>query len=220
MKYFLFIFCSSLFTAQFIKNDCDKKILTEKEYQKCLKDSIYKSDFEPRINYITTLTTKVLPKYRAIRKKIEFDHNITQKVDSLREIYNNQTEKKLYTYQKDVYKNGMFVSPKSYISTNLAFQNFMLYPDVFALLVNRNNLIVTPRNTENELECYQKLMNDLYTKLSEKQKIEIAKIVLELRRDKLEIQTEGPTEILQGIGILNEQERNKYDIIDFLIWNE
>ena len=220
MKYYFFTFFSSFLSAQFVSNNCENKILTEKEYNKCKTDSVYISDFQPRINYITSLTTKVLPKYRLIRKKTEFEQNLTEKINKLRKIYENETAKKLYTYQKDTYKSGMYVSPKSYVSTNLAFQNFILYPDTFALLINRNNLIVNPKSTKEEIDYYEKIITEIFNEISEKQKNQITTIVSELRQEKLKIQTDGPTEVLQGIGILNEKERNKYDIIDFLIWND
>ena len=156
----------------------------------------------------------MLPKYRSIRKKTEFDQNFTEKINKLRKIYEDETSKKLYAYQKDTYKNGKYVSPKSYISTNLAFQNFILYPDTFALLINSNNLMVNPKNSQEDLDYYEKIMTELFTEIPEKQKKQILAIVSELRKEKLKIQTDGPTEILQGIGILNEEERNKYDVID------
>ena len=220
MKYFLFTFFSTFLSAQFIDNNCDQKILNQKEYNKCIKDSIYKFDFAPRINYITSLTTQVLPKFREIRKKIVFGQNITEQIDNLKKIYDNEASKKVFVFQKDTYKNGMFVSPKSYVSTNLAFQNFIIYPDTFAILINQNNLLVNPKNTTKELDYFEKLINELFSKIPEKQKIEILKTVTELRIEKLKIQTDGPTEVLQGIGILNEDERKKYDVIDFLIWND
>ena len=203
--------------SQISINDCNENILNPKELEKCLNDSVYVHDFEPRINYIVKLTTGILPKYRKQRNKLVIDSKIEIEICQLKKIYDSVTSKKIDTFLSDSYKNGQFVSPKSYLSTNIALQNFKFYPDTYAMLVNRMHILLNPETSEKNLKFYANLIETLFDKITEIKKIEIIKVVSKLREEKKSIQVNRYIELFQDAE-MPSNERNKYDVIDFLLW--
>ena len=214
---FLFFINFQIIKSQIIKNDCNKNILNSKELEKCINDSIYIGDFEPRINYISKLTTGILPKYRKQRNILEVEKSFKTELDHLKKIYDSVSTKKIDTFLKDSYKNGQYVSPKGYLSTMIAMQSFNLYPDTYAMLVNRTHIILNPETSEKNLKLYANLIDKIFNKIPNNKKIEIIKIVTKLREEKKNIQINRFIELFQDDEMLTN-ERNKYDVIDYLLW--
>lgn len=215
---FLFLTNFQIIKSQIIKNDCQKNVLNSRELEKCINDSIYIADFEPRINYISKLTTEIFPKYRKQRNNLEVEKSLKTDLSRLKKIYDSVSTKKIEIFLKDSYRNGQYVSPKGYLSTMIAMQSFKLYPDTFAMLVNRTHIILNPETTEKNLKIYANIIDKLFNKISDNQKIEIINIVSKLREEKKKIQISRFIELFQD-DEMPENERNKYDVIDYLLWN-
>ena len=221
MKHFIIIF-SIIFpifaNAQVKKSTCDENILTSAELQKCKSDSIFEQDIEVRINYIISLKTSILPKYRAARKKIVLDEDIAQALQSLKESYDKLLNIKLNQFEQDADKNALYVQPKSYVVSLLSHQIFKFYPDVYAIMLNPIHLMLRPKTTSLELENYLNQINSIYSKIPLSKISMLNTITEELREDKLVIANGLMMESFQGE--ISEAERKKYDIINFLIWSE
>lgn len=213
----LFITNLQILSAQYIKNDCDKLLLNSKELEKCINDSVYAGDFEPRINYITKLTTSVFPKYRIQRKNLHVESAIKTELDQLKKIYDSVASHKIDVYQKDNLKNGFYVSPKSYLSTTIALQSFNLYPDSYAILLNTIHTFLHPKTSEEDLRFYGNLIDKIFNKIPAAQKSEIIAVISQMRKEKRDIQINTYMELFQG-GELQKNDRDKYDVIDFLLW--
>src|SRR5690606_32075291 len=96
----LFFINFQIIKSQIIKNNCDKNILNSKELEKCINDSIYILDFEPRINYVSKLTTGILPKYRKQRNILEVEKSVRAELNHLKKIYDSVSSKKIDTFLK------------------------------------------------------------------------------------------------------------------------
>lgn len=213
----LFITNLQILSAQYINNDCDKFLLNAKELEKCVNDSVFADDLTPRINYITKLTTSVFPKYRIQRKNLPVESTIKTELNQLKKLYDSVASHKIDVYQKDNFKNGFYVSPKSYLSTLIALQSFNLYPDSYAILLNPIHTVLHPKTSEEELKFYGNLIDKIFNKIPAIQKSEIIAVVSQLRNEKRGIQINTYMELFQD-GELKKNDREKYDVIDFLLW--
>ena len=99
----------------------------------------------------------------------------------------------------------------------IAMQSFNLYPDTYAMLVNRTHIILNPETSEKNLKLYANLIDKIFNKIPNNKKIEIIKIVTKLREEKKNIQINRFIELFQD-DEMPTNERNKYDVIDYLLW--
>lgn len=100
-------------------NDCDQKILSKKEYEKCVKDSIWTNDLKIKIEYITSLKSSLLPKYRQLRKQIETSNDVDLKVSKIKTLYDSVFVMKTNQYKNDLDKKKMIL-----FSPNLTYHLF------------------------------------------------------------------------------------------------
>ncbi len=56
--------------AQILKNNCDSTILTLQEFEKCKLDQGWDKDIMININFVSSLKTELLPKYRRARESL------------------------------------------------------------------------------------------------------------------------------------------------------
>lgn len=199
-------------------NDCDPKILSEKEYEKCVKDSIWTNDLKIKIEYITYLKSSLLPKYRQLRKQIKTSKEVDSKVSKIKTLYDSVYIVKTNQYKNDLDKKNDFVQPKSYLSTVLSFELFKFYPDIYAILLNPIHQQLNPKTNIKDLNKFKKMIDELVNDIPQKQYIEITQIVKKLRVEKLNLLNNKQLESFQGA--INDEERLKYDVANFLIWKE
>lgn len=224
MKCFLFFFafllikCDASYSQVFDKNTCDSTILSKSEYLKCIQDSAWSYDIQPKVNYIVFTKTLLHPKYRILRKSIEIPQNISFDLNKLKSIYDSTLYYKIKIILKDLNRNLLYVQPQAYLSTMLSLENFKFYPEVYAILIADIHLMVTPKTTPNQLLDYKNLVEKIYSQLNPEyiQKIEL--ISSNMRTEKINYTKGYFLEMFQGA--LSDTERKKYDLINFLLWKE
>lgn len=199
-------------------NDCDQKILSKKEYEKCVKDSIWTNDLKIKIEYITSLKSSLLPKYRQLRKQIETSNDVDLKVSKIKTLYDSVFVMKTNQYKNDLDKKNDFVQPKSYLSSVLSFELFKFYPDIYAILLNPIHQQLNPKTNIKDLNEFKRLIDELVNNIPQKEYIEITQIVKKLRVEKQYLLNNKQLELFQGT--INDEERLKYDVANFLIWKE
>jgi hypothetical protein len=202
---------------EIISNTCDSNILSKEEYEKCIRDSAWKSDINIKINYITNLKTSLLPKYRIIRKDLIIPAELKEHLQQLRIAYDTVWDKKITMLQIESDRNLKYIQPKAYISSLLSFHVFKFYPDIYAVLLNDIQLSLIPRTTKKEQDSYKELFDkslkaipkDLYEKLI---------ITTEnFEKENAELMKDGYRKIFQGT--IEEDYRKQCHVINFLLWN-
>lgn len=199
-------------------NNCDQKLLSREEFEKCANDSVWKNDLKIKTEYITVFKTVLLPKYRILRKRLETTDEINSKILTAKAIYDSVLITKSNHYKNDIDKKGNFVQPNSYLSTALSLEIFKFYPDIYAILLNPIHQQLNPKTSNKDLKKYKKIVDDLINILQDKDYVEITKIVKNLRDEKQKLLNNKKIELFQGA--ISDDERLKYDVANFLIWKE
>lgn len=221
MKHFLILILiipASIFAQQYRTNFCDKDLLNENELEKCKGDLAWQYDLTIKINYIIDLKTEILPKYRKLRKAISENKELDFKIKALKRIYDSVVIVKINKYENDAESNSLYIQPNSYLSTLLSLQLFKFYPDVYAVLINPIHQSLNPKTNTLEIQKYDDLAKDICGLIKKNDFTELSSIVKNLRKDKSRISGDYQFELLQGV--IDENLRTKYDIVNFLIWQE
>ena len=205
--------------SQIIKsNYCDKSILSDREYERCLSDSAWNYDILIKVSYISFLKTEVLPALRKERKKLIIQDSLQKLIINLKQTYDSVFLNRFQTYRKQMDRNQQYVQPKAYISSVLSFEVFNFYPDIYSVIIN--DPIQTGKNSG-----YQKLITNffsksdyLYSLLNEKMRADIL-----LNTSKLH-QLWNSRKEFQDIdlfkGQIPEPLKSKFDILNYLLWVE
>jgi hypothetical protein len=212
---FTFLFSNAIISQI---NNCDQNTLSKEEFEKCTKDSVWSEDIPIKIEYITNLKTTILPKYRLIRRQFKTTNELDSKILKIKTLYDSVLVIKSTQFKKESDKNNFFVQPKSYLSTLLSLEIFNFYPDVYAILLNPIHLKLNPITSSNDLNDYNIMIDELINEIPETDQIELKKIIKNLNQDKKNYLNNYKIELFQGA--LNEEEKLKYDIVNFLIWKE
>jgi hypothetical protein len=219
----IFIFLACLLSVntlsqQLSLNSCDSTILNKEEFEKCKIDSVWTKDIIIKMNYISSLKTGLLPKYKVQRLKIHMPQDLKVLVKQIRHLYDSTLNHKLAIWEKEIDMNQKYVQPKAYISTLLSFRLFKFYPDVYAILLNDIHLNLKPKTSSAQIENFRELFVRIITKMPKDLYQEILKITTEFHADKLKLTNELPLEMFQG----NRQDPYiiSCNIINFLIWTE
>lgn len=199
-------------------NNCDQNILTKEEFEKCTRDSVWSHDLTVKIDYISSLKTSLLPKYRIVRKQFKTTERIELKISKVKNLYEAVLVMKTNQLKNDSDKNNRYVQPKSYLSTLLSLELFKFYPDSYAILLNPIHQQLNPETNSVDLNDVKRMIDELVKEIPQKEYIEIAKIVKNLRIEKQKLLDNKMLELFQGS--ITSEERLKYDVINFLIWKE
>lgn len=199
-------------------NHCDSSILTQQEYEKCKIDTLYNNDIIARTNYIVFLKTELLPKYRAQRKALILPDDINVHIKALKTIYDSTTNYKLQRMAFEMDRNQKYIQPKAYISTLLALETFKFYPDTYAVLLNEIHLSLNPRTDFNQMKQIKKLIDKIYSSLNTSFKDKIQQITTQLTQQRRAYTKDYFLDMFQGN--IADEERSKYNIINFLLWTE
>lgn len=221
----IYIIFLSFFVTTFIAksqqlnaNNCDKSVLSDIEYEKCLSDSAWNSDITIRINYISFLKTEVLPPIRKERKKLLLQDTLRNLIIELKNTYDSIYTKRFILYREQMDKNQKFVQPKAYLSSILSFEVFFLYPDIYAVIIN--DPVTNSIQSDYDLfvdQFYQKCLH-AYSLLNE----DITKNIL-IQTTKLENHLSSNIEFKNLTIFKNPipgELENKLAIINYLIWME
>ncbi|ULQ55203.1 hypothetical protein KJS94_11175 [Flavihumibacter rivuli] len=216
---FLFgLFYTEAYGQSFQPNSCDSAKLTIEEYKKCITDSVWSTDINIKVNYITGLKTELLPKYRTIRKDLILTAELQNALRSLRVIYDSVLDRKISTCLVDMDKNQKYVQPKAYVSSLLSFQTFKFYPDVYAMLLNDIHLQLNPKTPNAEMMKYSMLVDGIYDSIPSALKLRLEHITNSFATENDALLNEGFSPLFQGSQ--SQSELKKYRIIYFLLWME
>lgn len=216
--FFLFCFTSVDAKCQVLTpNFCDSLVLTETEFFKCKTDSVYSPDIILRINYISALQTELLPKCKIQRLSLLLPDSLKHAIKQLKSIYDSTLNNKLNTFESGMVKK-LSVQPKAYISTLLSFQVLRIYPNVYGILFNEIHLVLQPQTSFESFVYLNKMFDNVLNKIPPDIYQQVEKINVEIQADK--------ARLLKGIqsepfgGLISDELRIKYEIVNFLIWTE
>ena len=221
----IYIIFLSFFVTTFIAksqhlniNNCDKSVLSDAEYERCLSDSAWDRDITIRINYISFLKTEVLPPIRKERKKLLLQDTLRNLIIELKNTYDSIYTKRFILYREQMDKNQKFVQPKAYLSSILSFEVFFLYPDIYAVIIN--DPVTNSMQSDYDLfvdQFYQRCLH-AYSLLNE----DITKNIL-IQTTKLEDQLGSKNEFKNLTVIKNPMQgvfENKLEVLNYLLWTE
>ncbi len=201
-----------------VANHCDSSILTKQEYEKCKGDTIYNKDIIARTNYIVFLKTELLTKYREQRKGLILPDVVKMDLKALKAIYDSTTNYKLQRITSEMDRNQKYVQPKAYIASLLALEPFKFYPDIYAILLNEIHLSLNPKTDLNHMKQVQALVDKIYSSLSTDMKDKVQQISLGLITERRAYTKGYFLDMFQGS--IGDKERSKYNVINFLLWEE
>ena len=199
-------------------NFCDKSVLSDKEYERCLSDSAWDKDIIIKINYLSFLKTEVFPPFRKERKKLVIQDSIQVLIANLKRTYDSVFLNRFQLYRKQMDRNQQYVQPKAYLSSVLSFELFNFYPDIFSVVMN--DPIQTGKNSEHQtfITNFYSKTDYLYSLLNEKIRADILLITSKLHQQRNSRKEFQKIDIFQGE--LPEILKNKFDILNYLIWIE
>ena len=199
-------------------NHCDSAVLTRHEYEKCKGDTIFNSDILVRVNYITFLKTELLPKYRIQRQALIIPNDIRKDVKRLKSIYDSTVAFKVQRMAGEMDRNQNYVQPKAYVSSLLALETFKFYPDVYAVLLNEIHLSLNPKTSSDKMKQIEKLIHKVYASMNTLTKDKIHQIASALTKERKAFIKDYPLDMFQGD--IGEEQRKRYNVINFLLWTE
>lgn len=210
-------FCATDALSQnIIENTCDSTILTRKEYERCKSDTAWKHDIIPKVNYIVSLKTELLPKYRIARNDFNLPKPLQESLKQFKKTYDTVLNKKLLTYEADMDENQQYVRPKAYISSLLSLQLLKIYPDIYAVLLNDVHLALRPKTTQEELKAYKSQVDNIIKSIPSdlyKQLVEISNSI------DAGMSTLSKGEVIRLFrGSIDDDYRSQCNVVNFLLW--
>ncbi|KIC91027.1 hypothetical protein HY58_08400 [Flavihumibacter sp. ZG627] len=220
---FLFILFFTILSVNsygqiFVANSCDSTILTKEEFKKCLADTALNADIILATNYITNLKTDLLPKYRNLRRELRLSNELQNSLRQLKATYDTVLNTKLSTFLIEMDKNQKYVQPKAYLSSLLSLQTFKFYPDIYAILLNDIHLQLSPKTSISNLNIYIKLVDKISKSIHPDLYKRLDVITTSVLSDNDKLKNSGFSPLFQGSQ--NQEEKRKYQIINFLLWAE
>lgn len=223
IRFFLMIIILSLLSegkGQGISsNICDSNFLNKEQYEKCIEDSSFAPMIYQVVNHLSYYKTVILPKYRMARTGLVIPDSIQKMILELKKLYDSTLKEKSWVYGNDMNKNMKYVSPKSNILSLITFEYFKIYPDVYAVMLNDIHTILNPASSLSDIERFKGKIQHLLGSLPDiltNQVYEItAKMQIEKNKYDSSMNWRG---FLQGTA--EESEREKYRMIDFLLWDK
>ena len=134
----------------------------------------------------------------------------------LKQLYDSTLTEKAKIFMRDMDRNQKYLSPLSYVNSLLAFETFRIYPDVYAILINPIHLELNPKTTTYQQDNFNRLVSKIYMLVTEWNDPSIVEIAKPLTKEKR--QFSKSLDMFQGV--IDEEERYAYDIINFLLWTE
>lgn len=202
----------------FVANSCDSTKLTKEEFKKCLADTAWNADIIIATNYITNLKTDLLPKYRKLRRELKLSNELQNSLRHLKATYNTVLNAKLSTFISEIDKNQKYVQPKAYLSSLLSLQTFKFYPDVYAILLNDIHLQLSPKTSVSDLNMYKKLVDKISKSIQPDLFKRLELITTSFLAGNDQLKKNGFSPLFQGTQI--QEDKKKYQIINFLLWTE
>jgi hypothetical protein len=199
-------------------NICDRTILTKLEYEKCLMDTMFNNDIFARTNYAIFLKTQLLPKYRVVRKSMNLPRKLRDDLKQLKTFYENGVNFLIITLSKEMDRVQKHVQPKAYISTLLALENFKIYPDIYAVLLNEIHSKYSLHDAYPKMQDSKELIDKIYASLDQTQRQQLENIATSIAKERKNYTQHYSLDMFQGN--IDEELRKRYNVLNFLIWME
>ena len=204
------IFILSL-TSSFSQN-CTNTQLSKVLMDKKVNDSVYKFDIQQRIEYYSTLSKEILPKYFKLKTEVL---NVVKNSDlkdvlEFKEVYDRYRLgylSQMRNNQKRLYKN---VNAYSKLNSIILFETLDVFPDSYAIIFNSH--------FNDKKEYYETLRNKVYKNYNQKLKefkYCFNQMKLEMKKEKTKLSI---VEVGQNKGFKTKEDSEKSDLLDFLIW--
>lgn len=213
--FFIILGCDS-YGQSFVSNSCDSTILTKEEFEKCLADTAWNRDIVISTNYITNLKTDLLPKYRQLRKELMLSNELQNLLQQLKVAYDTVLNAKLTTFISEMDQKQKYVQPKAYLSSLLSLQTFKLYPDVYAILLNDIHLQLSPKAPVSVLNMYKELVDKISKSIDPDLNKRLEVITTSFLADNDKLKQSGFSPLFQGTQ--SQEDKKKFQIINFLLW--
>ena len=208
----------SSYGQSFVANSCDSIMLTKEEFEKCLADTAWNADIVITTNYITNLKTDLLPKYNKLRKELRLSNELQNSLRQLKATYDTVLNAKLSIFLIEMDKNQKYVQPKAYLSSLLSLQTFKFYPDVYAILLNDIHLQLSPKTSISDLNIYKELVDKISKSIQPDLYKRLEVITTSFLADNDSLKKSGFSPLFQGTQ--SQEDKKKYQIINFLLWAE
>jgi hypothetical protein len=222
LKFFFCSFLTILFTNTYnqslVDNTCDSATLTMEELEKCLADKAFYADILITTNYIIKFKTALLPKYRIIRNELTLPDELQNSLKLLKITYDSVVNAKIPAFQAEMSKNQKHIQPKAYLASLISLETFRIYPDVYAILLNDIHLLLSPRTSIANLNSHKKLVEQVFNTIPIDLHQRLEEITTSLVSENEKLKIGGFSPIFQGRP--NQGDLEKYQIINFLVWEE
>jgi len=195
---------------------CDKNILTDEAYEKCLSDSALKLNVFAVTNYIALLQKKIFPGFRINRKSLNIPVEVESDLAILRNMYDSTLKFKTGVIKEDMYKNQKYVQPYAYISSYLALEIFNLYPDIYAILLNPIHLVLRPKTNPDSLKLIETYTSKIFSALP----ADLYSEVLLYSKDLELKRKEFSYNVVMFQGELEAAQKDKLNVLNFLLWTK
>ena len=204
-----------LSNSLFAQNCPEPNISKELEI-KISTDSIYKQDVQFRMEYYAKLSKMILTKYfglkKLIKQKVEVEYRT--KIEELAKSYEHNRVEYLEEFKKNQlgkYQNALGYSN---LNTLLIFETLNLFPDTYAILLNK-----TVSNSRAKAKD-EILIDQLYSKYNDilTRNLDCVKdMTMDIKNAKTEFKI---ADIFQNTGNRTEEDTAKTALINLLIWAE
>jgi hypothetical protein len=196
--------------------NCPEPIISKELEIKISTDSIYKQDVQFRMEYYAKLSKMILPKYfglkKLIKQKVEVEDRT--KIEELAKSYEQNRVEYLEEFKKSQlgkYQNALGYSN---LNTLLIFETLNLFPDTYAILLNKtfSNSRAKAKD-EILIDQLYSTYNDILTR-----NLDCVKdMTTDIKNAKKEFKI---VEIFQNTGNRTEEDTAKTALINLLIWAE
>ena len=216
MRYIFLLISLLILSANLHAQNCSNPNITKELETKIERDTIYKQDVQFRIEYYIKLSNTILPKYfglkELIKKEVEIEDK--EKVKKLAESYEQNRVDYLNDFRKNQLSKYQNALGYSNLNTLLIFESLSLFPDTYAILLNKT----IPNSRAKSKDKI--LIDQLYSKYNNiiiRNSDCIKDMAMDIKSAKNEFKI---VEIFQNTGNRTEEDNAKTELINLLIWAE
>lgn len=164
----------------------------------CFGNFKSQNNFEEKAYFITRNILNLEANYFQQRNDFKLNENLILKIKNLKKIYLQELDKKIHKSKPALY------------------YYFKYYPDINAVLFNRNNFLSDKKLSDEEKQKYSEMILEIAKQIPNETYLKISKITDEINKDKIRLIIPYKLEIFQDF--LDENARKRIEIVNFLLW--
>ena len=179
-------------------------------------DSIWIQDVEEGMHVYVKFKVHLLS---LVPEEIELllenlDSVLIADLDHLDKIYKTEVNNFKIGYSEFMLRKDDKLYGYAYLGTIIEFEKFLVFPNIYGILLNPNRLNINPKLDKGTREVCEELVNKIHDSIFTIQ----PKKLIEIKRFIEEFQRNAPDDFHKiNQGGLSETEKSKYKFIDFLI---